>query len=129
MENSEVAFLSAAATARAVRAGELTPTQAVQAYLERIDRMDSRLSAFITVTREEALGEARDVEGQLQLGRDPGPLAGVPMAIKDQFLDRRHSHHQRLPGIPGLRSQRGRHLVVRRLRNAGATLLGKTQPE
>ena len=124
MENSEVAFLSAAATARAVRAGELTPTQAVQAYLERIDRMDSRLSAFITVTREEALGEARDVEGQLQSGRDPGPLAGVPMAIKDQFW------------TDGILTTNGSRVyrdfvpnedatVVRSLRNAGATLLGK----
>ena len=124
MENSEVSFLSAAATARAVRAGELTPTEAVQAYLERIDRMDSRLSAFITVTREEALGEARDVEGQLQLGRDPGPLAGVPMAIKDQFW------------TDGILTTNGSRVyrdfvpnedatVVRRLRNAGATLLGK----
>ena len=43
MDNNEIAFLSAAETARAVRAGELTPEAAVQAYLDRIDRLDSRL--------------------------------------------------------------------------------------
>ena len=124
MENSDIVFLSAADTARAVRAGELTPARAVQAYLERIDRMNSRLSAYITVTREEALDEAREVESQLQSGRDPGALAGVPVAIKDQFW------------TDGILTSNGSRVyrdfvpsedatVVRRLRDAGATLLGK----
>ena len=124
MENSDIVFLSAADTARAIRAGELTPARAVQAYLERIDRMNSRLSAYITVTREEALDEAREVESQLQSGRDPGALAGVPVAIKDQFW------------TDGILTSNGSRVyrdfvpsedatVVRRLRDAGATLLGK----
>ena len=65
MDSNEIAFLSAAATARAVRAGELSPIEAVQAYLDRIDRLDSRLAAYITVTREEALDAAQQVEWRL----------------------------------------------------------------
>ena len=59
MESTEIAFLSAVATAKAIKANEISPTDAVQAYLERIDRLDSRLAAYITVVREEALGAAQ----------------------------------------------------------------------
>ena len=124
MNSNEIAFMSAAATARAVRGGELSPTDAVQAYLERIDRMDSRLAAYITVTREEALDAAHLVEEKLANGDDAGPLAGVPMAIKDQFW------------TDGILTSNGSRVyrdfvptedatIVRRLKAAGATLLGK----
>ena len=124
MNNNEIAFLSAAETAKAVRAGELTPENAVQAYLERIDRLDSRLAAYITVTREEALDAARQVEWRLSGGGDPGALCGVPVAIKDQFW------------TDGILTSNGSRVyrdfvpnedatIVRRLKEAGATLLGK----
>ena len=124
MDNNEIAFLSAAETAKAVRAGELTPENAVQAYLDRIDRLDSRLAAYITVTREEALDAARQVEWRLSGGGDPGPLCGVPVAIKDQFW------------TDGILTSNGSRVyrdfvpnedatIVRRLKEAGATLLGK----
>ena len=73
MASNEIAFMSAASTAKAVRARELSPTEAVEAYLERIDRLDSRLAAYITVTREEALNAARLVEDKLERGEDAGP--------------------------------------------------------
>ncbi len=124
MESNEIAFLSAAATTGAVRAGELSPVEAVQAYLDRIDRLDSRLAAYITVTREEALDAAMQVQRQLEESTDPGPLAGVPMAVKDQFW------------TDGIVTTNGSRVyrdfvpnedatVVRRLKAAGATLLGK----
>ena len=124
MDNNEVVFLSAAETARAVREGDLSPEAAVQAYLERIDRLDSRLSAYITVTREEALDAARQVARRLESQDDPGPLAGVPMAIKDQFW------------TEGILTTNGSRVyrdfvpnedatIVRKLKAAGATLLGK----
>ena len=124
MDGNGIAFMSAAATARAVRAGELSPVDAVQAYLGRIDRLDSRLSAYITVTREEALDAARLVEERLRRGEDPGPLAGVPVAVKDQFW------------TDGILTSNGSRVyrdfvpsedatIVRRLKAAGATLLGK----
>ncbi len=98
MDSNEIAFMSAAATAGAVRAGELSPTGAVQAYLERIDRLDSRLAAYITVTREEALDAARLVEEKLARREDAGPLAGVPYGDQRPILDRRHTDQQRLKG-------------------------------
>ena len=124
MDNNEIAFLSAAETARAVRSGELTPEAAVQAYLDRIDRLDSRLAAYITVTREEALDAARQVEWRLSGGDDPGALCGVPVAVKDQFW------------TDGILTTNGSRVyrdfvpnedatIVRRLKDAGATLLGK----
>ena len=124
MERNEIAFLSAAETAKAVRAGELSPEEAVRAYLDRIDRLDSRLAAYITVTREEALDAARQVEWQLSTRGDSGPLCGVPMAIKDQFW------------TDGILTSNGSRVyrdfvpnedatIVRRLKDAGATLLGK----
>ena len=124
MQSNEIAFLSAAATARAAKAGELSPVDAVQAYLDRIDRLDSRLAAYITVTREEAMDAAKQVEWRVSSQGDAGPLAGVPVAVKDQFW------------TDGILTSNGSRVyrdfvpnedatVVRRLKDAGATLLGK----
>jgi aspartyl-tRNA(Asn)/glutamyl-tRNA(Gln) amidotransferase subunit A len=124
MTTQNAAFLSAAATARAIRSGELSPEDAVRAYLARIDRLDSRLAAYITVTREEALAAAQKIAGQLARGDNPGPLAGVPVAVKDQFW------------TDGILTTNGSRVysefvpdedatIVRRLKDAGAVLLGK----
>ena len=56
MNSTEIAFLSATETARAVKAKELSPTDAAQAYLERIDRLDSRLAAYINILERQAMG-------------------------------------------------------------------------
>ena len=124
MQYNDIPFLSAAATTKAVKSGELSPVDAVQAYLDRIDQLDSRFSAYITVTREEALDAAQQVEWRLTSRSDPGPLAGVPMAIKDQFW------------TDGILTSNGSRVyqdfipnedatIVRRLKDAGAILLGK----
>lgn len=124
MNSTDIAFLSATETAKAVKAKELSPVDAVQAYLERIDRLDSRLAAYITVVREEALDTARTVADRVQKGEDPGPLAGVPVAVKDQFwtkgiLTTNGSKVYR-DFVPDEDST-----VVRRLKEAGGVLLGK----
>ena len=85
MSDNDIAFLSASEIAKAILAGEATPINVVQAYLDRIDRLDPDLSAYITVTREEALGEAEVIAQKIKSGANPGPLSGVPIAIKDQF--------------------------------------------
>ena len=124
MNPSEIAFLSATETARAVKANELSPADAVQAYLERIDRLDSRLAAYITVVREEALGVAQEVTDRLQRGEDPGPLAGVPIAVKDQYWTKgiltSNGSNVYKDFVPNEDST-----VVQRLRDAGSVLLGK----
>ena len=124
MANDTTAFLSAAETARAARAGELSPVAAVRSYLDRIDRMNSQLSAYITVTREEALDAAEQLERRIARGEDPGPLAGVPVAVKDQFWTQ------------GILTTNGSRVyqdfvpdtdatVIKRLKKNGAVLLGK----
>ena len=124
MNSTEIAFLSAADTARAIKAKEISPTDAVQAYLERIDRLDSRLAAYITVVREEALGTAQLMADRIQRGEDPGVLAGVPIAVKDQYWTK------------GILTTNGSKVykdfvpeedstVIQRLRDAGSVLLGK----
>ena len=85
MNATEIAFLSATETARAIKNKEFSPLDAVQAYLERIDRLDTRLAAYITVINELALGDAQQVTDQIQKGKDPGVLTGVPIAVKDQY--------------------------------------------
>ena len=124
MNPADIAFLSAADTARAVKSNELSPVDAVQAYLERIDRLDSRLAAYITVIREEALDTARIVTDRVGRGEDLGPLAGVPVAVKDQFW------------TEGILTTNGSKVyqdyvptedstVIKRLKGAGAVLMGK----
>ena len=124
MPNDDIAFLSAAATAEAIRNGGLTPVDAVRAYLDRIDSLDSRLSAYITVTREEALDAAEQVGRRLSAGESMGPLAGVPAAVKDQFWTK------------GILTTNGSRVyqdfvpsedatVIKRLKEAGMVLLGK----
>ena len=124
MNSTEIAFLSATDTARAIRAKEISPVDVVQAYLERVDRMDSRLAAYITVVREEALGNAQQLADRLQRGEDPGVLAGVPIAVKDQYWTK------------GILTTNGSKVykdfvptedstVIQRLGDAGSILLGK----
>lgn len=117
-------FESASALAAMVRARQISPVDLVQAYLDRIDKLDGKLRAYITVCAEPALAAARRVEQAIQRGETVGPLAGVPFAVKDQF------------DTAGVRTTFGSRIfaarvpmedapVVVRLRAAGAILLGK----
>jgi aspartyl-tRNA(Asn)/glutamyl-tRNA(Gln) amidotransferase subunit A len=97
----------------------------VRAYLERIERLDGRLRAYIAVTADDALDAARRAEAAVQAGGALGSLHGVPFAVKDQF------DVSGLPTTMGSRAQatappaaEDAH-VVARLRAAGAVLLGK----
>ena len=116
--------LSIADAQRLVRSGALSPLELVEAYLERIDRFDARLNAFVTVTDERALARARALEAELARGRWRGPLHGIPIALKDNidtagvlttaasavFADR----------VPDEDAE-----VVTRLEQAGAVIVGK----
>jgi len=124
MNSTEIAFMSATETAKAIKAKELSPTEAVRAYLERIDRLDSRLAAYITVVREEALGAAQLVAERIKKGEDLGPLAGVPIAVKDQYWTKgiltTNGSNVYKDFVPNEDST-----VIHRLRDAGSVLLGK----
>jgi amidase len=120
----DLATLSAAETARLVAAGEASPVEVVQAALDRIERYNPTLNAVVTLN-ERALDDARALESALAAGAAPGPLCGVPVGIKD------------VTPVAGLRTTYGSPiyadnvpdedaLVVDRLRNAGAIIIGKT---
>src|SRR5688572_18017547 len=122
--HDELAFLSAADTARLIRGGEVSPVEVVQAYLARIERLDPTLRAYITVTAEGALAAAREAERAQKARAAIGPLFGVPVAVKDQFWTR---------GVLTTNGSRAYRdfvptedaTVITRLAKAGAILLGK----
>ena len=66
-----------------IKARRLSPVELTQALLDRIDRLDGKVGAFITVTREEALRSAREAEREIAAGRYRGPLHGIPFGVKD----------------------------------------------
>lgn len=68
---------------RMIRTGETSPVEITKACLSRIERIDSKLNSFITVTAEAALAQAAAVEAELAAGLDRGPFHGIPYALKD----------------------------------------------
>ena len=124
MDKRDLPFLSAAELSRLIQSKEVSPVEATEAYLERIDRVDGGLNSYVTVCRDEALRAAREAEGAIAAGRYLGPLHGIPVAVKDQFYTK------------GIRTTGGSKIlwdyvpdedatVVANLKNAGAVLLGK----
>ena len=122
----DIVFRSAQATAAAIRSGDFTATDAVNAYLRRIDLLDGEIKSYITVCREEALGAASDADDSRRRGDDScnGALFGVPIGIKDQFntagILTSNGSRAYADNVPATDCT-----VVARLKAAGAILLGK----
>lgn len=122
---SEVAFAGMVRQAEMVRAGEVTPSELVDLYLERIERLDPELNAFRVVLAERARGDAKAVEQRLADGQgDSMPLAGVPIAIKDTEDLEGEVTTWGTAGFDEPAVADGE--MVRRLRAAGALVIGKT---
>jgi aspartyl-tRNA(Asn)/glutamyl-tRNA(Gln) amidotransferase subunit A len=107
-----------------LRSREISPVEITQSCLSRIEKLNPALNAFITVTAESALSEARSAEAEIRTGNWRGPLHGIPIALKD-IIDTAgvrttaasaHFEHR----VPGEDAD-----VVRRLRVAGAVIIGK----
>ena len=124
MSADELAWLSIAEIGRRYRAGTLTPPELVEALLARIDRLDPKLNAFIHVARAEALGEAHKAAAELKAGRDRGPMHGVPYALKDivDVKGMATTCHSKILADHVAKQDAD---VVKRLRTAGAIMLGK----
>jgi aspartyl-tRNA(Asn)/glutamyl-tRNA(Gln) amidotransferase subunit A len=118
--------LTIKAAAAALRDGQISSTELTSGLLDRIERLNPDLGAFIAVTGEQALSAARQADGDFDRGIDKGPLQGIPLGVKDiiatrdapttansHILDRSWGAFRDAP-------------VVERLRNAGSVLLGKT---
>ena len=121
----EIIYASATALARAIRHKEVSSTEVVEAHLRRIEEVNPRLNAVVLSTGDRALAEAREADAALARGEVKGPLHGVPMTIKDA-LD--------TEGVISTGGTLGRAAfvpkedatVVKRLRDAGGIMLGKT---
>lgn len=78
-------YLTISELGRKIRSGALSPVALTEHLLERIDRLNPALHAFMVVTRERALHEAMAAEAALMGGQDLGPLHGIPYAVKDLY--------------------------------------------
>jgi amidase len=121
--DDDLAFAGAARLGELVRAKEVSPTELVDLYLGRISRIDPELNAFRVVLGEQAHADAKRAEERLAAGEE-APLLGVPVAIKDNvdYAGEVTTHGTAAYGDPAAEDG----LVVRRLRDAGAVILGKT---
>lgn len=124
MDELDLANLSIARAAKALRTGEISPLELTDAYLRRIDQLNPRVNAYITVTAERAHEDARRAGEELAAGKRRGPLHGIPIAHKDLYE------------TAGIRTTGGAKIhadhvpksdctVARKLREAGTILLGK----
>jgi len=119
----ELAFAGAARQAQMVRAGEVSPKELVQLSLDRIARLDPELNSFRKVFAEKALLEAEQAEARVAAGEER-PLLGVPIAIKDEVDV---SGEVNTHGTDGFSEPaKADSEVVRRLREAGAIVIGLT---
>ncbi len=117
--------MAAAAIADRVRDGSLTAVEVVERHLAEIDRRETEIHAFNTVLADEARNRAAEIDAEVAAGNDPGPLAGVPVALKDNMCTR---------GIPTTCSSKILDgwkppydaTIVTKLRAAGAVVIGKT---
>src|SRR5215475_524910 len=118
--------LSIAAAAEQIRAHQLSPVDLVRSCLQRIDQLEPRLQAWVTIDRERALATAQRCEEEIHRGQYRGPLHGIPIGIKDIFY------------TAGLRTSAGSPIyadfvpeydatAVQRLKDARAIILGKAQ--
>src|SRR5450755_3524674 len=121
---SEVTQLSLSEASELIRSRKISPVELTQACLSRIERLNDKLNAFITVTADAALSQARAAEGEIQQGNWKGPLHGIPIALKD-LIDTAGVRTTAGSGVFKDRIPTQDAEVVRRLKAAGAVLLGK----
>jgi amidase len=125
MSDRSVTRMTAIEIARRVRGRELAAAEVVEAHLDEIARVNPRLNAICTLAADHARDAARTIDAEIAAGRDPGPLAGVPVGVKD------------VHPTAGIRTTYGSMLmkdyvpaedalIVKRVKEAGAIVIGKT---
>jgi aspartyl-tRNA(Asn)/glutamyl-tRNA(Gln) amidotransferase subunit A len=125
MNDPDLTRMTAAGLAAAIAAGEVSAAEVTRAHLDRIAAVDRKLRAFLHLAPEAALAAAQRVDRARAAGERLAPLAGVPVAVKDIFTT------ADMPTTCGSRILEGwrppyESTVTRRLRDAGAIILGKT---
>ena len=120
----DLATLTLKQAAELIRRRDVSSVELTEACLARIDRHEPGINAFITVTREQALATARELDAEISRGRRRGPLHGIPIALKDN-IDTAGVLTTAASGVFKERVPAADADVVVRLKNAGAVLLGK----
>src|SRR5579863_507815 len=124
MSDHTLLELDVFALAAKIRAGKISPVELADAYLDRIETIDPRVRAYITVTSDVARAAAKAAESEIKAGRWRGPMHGIPIALKDLCYTK------------GIRTTGGSKILAdfvpasdctvwARLKEAGAILLGK----
>ncbi len=124
MAREDIPFLTVAELSELIRTREVSPVEATEAYLQRIESLNGDIRAYLTVTPEQARQAASEAADEIAAGNYRGPLHGIPVAVKDQIY------------TEGIRTTGGSPVfdefvpeydatVIARLKEAGAVLLGK----
>jgi len=121
----ELTTMTAAALSAAMAAGDVSAAEVTEAHLDRIAAVDDKVKAFLHVAAGDARAQARQIDANRKAGEPLGPLAGVPVAVKDLFAT------VGMPTTCGSKILEGWHppyesTITQRLRSAGAILIGKT---
>ena len=124
MTQGDLSGLTIAQAAGLLRQRQLSPVELVASVLERIDRLQPRLNAYITILAEEAMQTAHQAEEEIGSGRYRGPLHGIPLSLKDLYATKgvRTTAGSRILGqwVPDFDAT-----TVRKLKEAGAIIIGK----
>jgi aspartyl-tRNA(Asn)/glutamyl-tRNA(Gln) amidotransferase subunit A len=117
-------FLTIAEASKLIERRALSPVELTRAFLDRIAAIDPQLNAYLLVAADRAMDQAREAEAEIMAGRRRGPMHGIPYALKDIYCTKgiRTTSHSRTRAdyVPDFDAT-----TVRKLRDAGAVLLGK----
>jgi aspartyl-tRNA(Asn)/glutamyl-tRNA(Gln) amidotransferase subunit A len=120
----DLPYLSLADASALIKTRRLSPVELTQAILDRVERLDGKVGAFITVTRDQALAAAREAEQEIAGGTYRGPLHGIPFGVKDTHYTKGIRTTANTPVlldfVPDVDAT-----VVAKLKQAGGVLVGK----
>jgi amidase len=121
---SDLHYLELLEVGKQIQSGALSAVDVTQAQLDRIANVDTKLGSYVTVMAEQALSDAHQAQAEISQGRARGPLHGVPLAVKDLCWTQGVTTTGGMPLYKDfVPSEDG--TVVRKLREAGAVILGK----
>ena len=124
MINENVLYMSVRELSKRIQARTLSPVDLAQAYLDRSERIGSKLNAYAVLTRDLALREARQAEHEIRAGKYRGPLHGIPYAAKDLLAVKGYATSWGAKPYSGQKFDYDA-TVIQKLRAAGAVLIGK----
>ncbi|RLB85531.1 MAG: amidase, partial [Deltaproteobacteria bacterium] len=122
---ADLAYKPALELSRLIHKGDLSPVDLVHHCLERIEKLNPSINAFVSLRPQEALEEAKAIAESLARGKDPGPLAGIPIGVKDlEDVEGLPTTYGSIPFRDNVAVRDS--IQVARLKRSGAIVIGKT---